>query len=84
LKAASYYVENCFDYIVTSSYITDRFVPGSFRRDLYPHVAQFYGALPTDPRFRQVYRATPVRWKSIGPTITVYEVASSCDAASLG
>jgi 4-amino-4-deoxy-L-arabinose transferase-like glycosyltransferase len=84
LKSPAYYVENCFDYVITSSYITNRYAPGRARREIVPQAARFYDALSTDSSFRELHRVEPRRWNSIGPTITIYEVMSDCDAASAG
>jgi len=84
LESPDYYVDSCFDYVVTSSYITKRFEPGKPRRELVPQAAVFYDALSTDTRYRQVYQVEPVAWNSIGPTITVYDVASTCGNAAAG
>jgi 4-amino-4-deoxy-L-arabinose transferase-like glycosyltransferase len=74
------YVQACFDYVITSSYITKRYVR-QVNQERFPKSVQFYTQLQTDDRFRVVYEAAPVRWQSSGPTITVYEVHSACDAA---
>ena len=74
------YVQACFDYVITSSYITHRFVRQA-NQEHFPKSVQFYQQLQTDDRFRVVYEAAPTRWQSSGPTITVYEVHSACDAA---
>jgi hypothetical protein len=80
LESLDYYVDNCFDYVVTSSISTSRFVSGSPRRELHPRAAQFYDQLPHDPRFERVHREVAVPWRSSGPTITVYRVKHECSA----
>ncbi|TFH48594.1 MAG: glycosyltransferase family 39 protein [Lysobacterales bacterium] len=77
VKDLSYYPQECFDYIITSSQVTSDFVAPS-RVAKYPTSARFYQQLPTDPRFNGVYSAEPVPWKIQGPAITVYEVSSHC------
>lgn len=79
VKTPSYYVSNCFDYIVTSSYIAERFAPGQANRERYPASAHFYDLLSTDPRFQQVFQAVPRPWKSSGPIITVYKIVPACE-----
>lgn len=80
LESPSYYVQNCFEYIVTSSYITQRYKPGNPNRERFPQAARFYEQLPLDPRFRLAYQATPAPWKNSGPTISVYEVIPTCQS----
>ena len=77
VKDLSYYPQQCFDYIITSSQVTNDFVAPS-RVEKYPISARFYSQLPTDPRFNVVYSAEPVPWKIQGPAITVYEVSPHC------
>jgi hypothetical protein len=74
------YVQACFDYVITSSYITRRFVR-QVNQERFPKSVRFYKQIQTDDRFRIVYKVVPVRWQISGPTITVYEVHSACDAA---
>ena len=74
------YVQACFDYVITSSYITKRFVR-QVNQERFPKSVRFYNQLQTDDRFRVVYEAVPIRWQSSGPTITVYKVHSACDAS---
>ncbi|WP_089721805.1 glycosyltransferase family 39 protein [Candidatus Entotheonella palauensis] len=79
VKDLQYYVQNCFDYVITSSYITRRvFNPNHQAR--FAKSIEFYQQLEVDPRFRPVYEAKPVRWQSSGPVIKVYEVDSACRA----
>lgn len=77
VRDLSYYLEACFDYIVTSSVNSHRFA-GPSEAAAYPHSATFYRSLPTDPRFEVVYSAVPATWKIQGPIITVYKVKHSC------
>jgi hypothetical protein len=79
----TYYVRTCFDYIITSSYNTQRYDRGP-HRERFPKSAQFYEQLPTDPRFRVVYSVAPIPWQSRGPTITVYQVLPRCEASQNG
>ena len=78
LETPSYYVQNCFDYIVTSSIIAGKFAPGRSHRERFPQAAQFYEQLPIDARFRLTYQAAAAPWKNVGPTISVYEVIPPC------
>ena len=77
VKDLSYYPQECFDYIITSSQVTNDFVAPS-RAAKYPTSAKFYRQLPTDPRFTAIYSVEPVPWEIQGPAITVYEVSSNC------
>jgi hypothetical protein len=76
------YIERCFQYVITSSYVTDRFAVGAPRRDLYPRAAEFYESLSTDHRVQLVFEAIPERWRSSGPSIRVYELDSNCRLTS--
>lgn len=78
VEDVQYYVQNCFDYVITSSYITRRFQDPN-RRACFPESATFYQQLETDPRVRSVFETKPVRWQSSGPVIRVYEVNSECN-----
>jgi 4-amino-4-deoxy-L-arabinose transferase-like glycosyltransferase len=80
IKPAEHYVENCFNYVITSSLITRRFATGSRSREVSPLSAKFYDELPTDSRFKLVYSISPRSWYQAGPEISVYEVASTCAA----
>jgi len=77
VKDLSYYPQECFDYIITSSQVANDFVAPS-RVEKYPTSARFYRRLPTDPRFNAVYSAEPAPWNIQGPAITVYEVSPHC------
>jgi hypothetical protein len=77
VKDLSYYPQECFDYIITSSQVSNDFVAPS-RVQKYPTSARFYRQLPTDPRFSAIYSVKPVPWAIQGPAITVYEVLSNC------
>jgi 4-amino-4-deoxy-L-arabinose transferase-like glycosyltransferase len=68
-----YYVRNCFDYIVTSSYISESYAE-EITRVRFPKSAQFYEQLRNDPRVHVVYSVGAVPWKRGGPLITVYKV----------
>jgi 4-amino-4-deoxy-L-arabinose transferase-like glycosyltransferase len=78
LQDLDYYVQACFDYVITSSIITKRF-ERKVNQERFPKIVRFYKQLQTDDRFRVVYEVAPVRWQSSGPTLTVYEVHSVCD-----
>jgi hypothetical protein len=84
LKEPSYYVRNCFDYVITSSYITRRFAPEKPRRELFPNAAYFYDTLLTNPSFELAYQIKPQPWKTSGPSIDVYRVATDCSALRTG
>lgn len=79
VEDVQYYVQNCFDYVITSSYVTRRF-DDPLRRARFPESAKFYEQLESDPRFRPVFETKPVRWQSSGPAIKVYEVSSACNS----
>jgi hypothetical protein len=74
----SYYVEECFDYIVTSSQNASRY-QSSAAEEKYPMSAKFYRELNVDPRFENVFSSAPERWKIQGPVINVYKVSSDCE-----
>jgi len=76
----TYYVQGCFDFIITSSIITKRYARESNRKR-FPKSARFYEQLNTNPRFRKVYSVEPLSWKRTGPTITVYRVLPSCETS---
>ena len=78
VETVQYYVDNCFNYIVTSSLISERFAPGGRAREDYPDSANFYDSLSTDPRVRLVHEELPIRWKKSGPTIRIYKLATEC------
>lgn len=77
----AYYVQNCFNYIVTSSYIYERYAQGPLR-ERFPQSARFYEQLEIDSRFRIVYHVAPGPWERPGPAITVYKVLPVCKASS--
>lgn len=74
------YIQACFDYIITSSYVTARY-NHEINRQRFPMSAQFYEQLQHDPRLRSIYTVAPVPWKQSGPKITVYELAPPCEAS---
>jgi hypothetical protein len=80
LKSPSFYVEHCFDYVVTSSSIANRYRPGGPGRDMNPEAAHFYDQIDIDPRFTKVYEVAAVPWKRSGPTISVYRISEPCDS----
>jgi hypothetical protein len=73
VESLDYYVAECFDYVVISSFNEKRYETDA-ARERYPHAAAFYRDIRTDPRYRRVYTVDPVVWERIGPTITVYAV----------
>lgn len=78
VESPDYYVENCFDYVVTSSIVTNRYLPGGVQSEQHPQSARFYDQLPRDRRYEEVHREVAVPWHSSGPTITVYKVRHPC------
>ena len=78
VQPASHYIDSCYDYVVTSSLITERFRPGSRSSQIAPQAAEFYGSLATDPRFNLVYSVATRPWVRRGPEINVYEITSEC------
>jgi hypothetical protein len=68
-----HYIQACFDYIITSSYNTKRYISDPYRAR-FPKSARFYSGLNTDSRFNVVYSIAPIPWKRPGPAITVYKV----------
>jgi 4-amino-4-deoxy-L-arabinose transferase-like glycosyltransferase len=72
-----YYAERCFDYIITSSIISDRY-RDDLNRQRFPKSARFYEHLDDDPRLQKVYVVEPIDWQRPGPTITVYKLLLSC------
>jgi hypothetical protein len=72
-----FYIQRCFDYIITSSSIAGRF-DDDITRQRFPRSARFYQQLEADPRFRKIYSLEPIPWQRPGPTIAVYKVVASC------
>lgn len=81
LRDLDYYVRECFDYVVTSSDVTDRFVAGPHRRQ-WPAAAAFYDGIASHGSYREIHRVSGAPWQAPGPTITVYAIASPCDKRS--
>jgi 4-amino-4-deoxy-L-arabinose transferase-like glycosyltransferase len=79
LRGPSNYVDECFDYVVTSSSIAGRYRPGGRGREMNPEAAYFYEQLDVDPRFTKVFEVGPRDWERSGPTITVYRISHGCD-----
>jgi 4-amino-4-deoxy-L-arabinose transferase-like glycosyltransferase len=77
VEPLSYYVNHCFDYVITSSFNTMRYQDAQAQQ-LFPKSYQFYTQLPQDPRFKAVYRIEPKAWQRTGPEIAVYRVQHSC------
>jgi 4-amino-4-deoxy-L-arabinose transferase-like glycosyltransferase len=71
-----YYVRECFNYVVVSSFNEKRYA-GEDDARRHPKSAQFYRDIKVDPRFRAVYTVDALMWQHVGPRITVYKVA--CD-----
>jgi hypothetical protein len=77
VKALTYYIDACFNYIVTSSWNADQYTQMSFPGRFLNSV-NFYRQLPTDPRFQVIYSIEAEPWQRWGPTITVYKVLETC------
>jgi hypothetical protein len=73
----SHYVDECFDYVVTSSQITSLY-DSPLEAERSPASALFYRELPTDPRYVNVFSVEPVRWRIQGPEVNVYKVIADC------
>jgi hypothetical protein len=80
VRDISYYAEERFDYIVTSSMVAGRFRQGAPAREMFPDSARFYDSLETDPRVRLIHEESAVRWKKSGPTIRVYKIENVLSA----
>jgi hypothetical protein len=80
VEHVNYYVQACFEYIITSSSNSERY-EGEIARQRFPKSASFYAQLQTDSRFQVVYSIAPAPWKQEGPVITVYKVFSTCGAS---
>ena len=78
VKDVEYYIERCFDYVITSSSIRIRFAQGSPYRDRFPNSATFYDQLDEHAGYDLVYQVASESWKNSGPTISVYSVSNSC------
>jgi hypothetical protein len=81
VEELDYYVQTCFDYIITSSFNSERYV-GEIYQKRFPKSARFYEQLKTDSRFQIVYSIAPVPWRRNGPIITVYKVLPSCSEST--
>jgi len=73
VESLDYYVAQCFDYVVISSFNEKRYDTEAARAR-YPQAAAFYREIRHDTRYHRVYSVDPVVWERIGPTITVYAV----------
>jgi 4-amino-4-deoxy-L-arabinose transferase-like glycosyltransferase len=73
----SYYIQACFDYIITSSSNSERYI-GEINRKRFPKSARFYEQLKADANFQVAYSIAAVPWKRDGPVITVYKVLRYC------
>ena len=71
------YVRACFDYVVTSSDVAERYAADPLRT-AHPRTARFYDGLRSHPAFREVYRVSGAPWVAPGPTITIYAITSAC------
>jgi hypothetical protein len=81
VEDVDYYVQACFDSIITSSSNSERYV-GEVNQKRFPKSARFYEQLKTDPRFQIVYSVAPAPWKRSGPIITVYKVHAPCSEST--
>jgi hypothetical protein len=75
-----YVRRECFDYLVTSSYVSNRYADGR-PEDRFPQVGRFYDTLDANPDFRRLYAAGAVPWQRTGPTIAVYKVLPGCQSS---
>ena len=78
VRDISYYVDECYDYIVTSSMVAGRFRPGAPAHELFPDSARFYASLDTDPRVHLVHEESAAPWGKSGPTIRIFGVSNRC------
>jgi hypothetical protein len=81
VEEPDYYVRRCFDYVITSSYITKRYATG-VNRERFPKSAHFYQRVDSDPKFRKIYSIEPVEWRREGPVINIYKVTHQCVSSS--
>jgi 4-amino-4-deoxy-L-arabinose transferase-like glycosyltransferase len=72
-----YYGQRCFDYIITSSMISRRYVR-EIDRARFPKSARFYEGLDGDPRLKKIFTVEPLPWERTGPTIAVYKLLTAC------
>jgi hypothetical protein len=77
VEPLSYYVDSCFDYVITSSANAERYQNANARQR-FPKSAEFYAQLPSDPRFEAIYTIAAKAWHRVGPTIVVYRVLHTC------
>jgi len=77
VEELDYYVDACFDYVVTSSHNSRRFENEAYR-NRFPLSQRFYREIRTDSRFDLAFSAEPLRWRVQGPEINIYQVKSSC------
>lgn len=80
VRELSYYVDECFDYVVTSSMNSHRYESPK-QAQQYPLSAAFYNGLPADPRFERVRTFAPEPWKVQGPKIDIYRVHNACNTS---
>ena len=81
VEEPTYYVTHCFEYVITSSSITNRYI-SEINRKRFPRSAEFYEQLNKHPDFQRIYSVEPVSWQRSGPSIAVYKVNSSCAGSS--
>jgi len=81
VRALDDYVRECFDFVVTSSDVSERYTVEPLR-SAHPQAARFYEALRSHPAFHEVYRVSGEPWVAPGPTITIYAVDSACGKRS--
>jgi hypothetical protein len=77
VESPDYYVRQCFDYVVTSSDITDRYATPAARAR-HPEAAAFYDRIARDPRFEVVYQVSGRPWERTGPAITIRRINHRC------
>ncbi|MGE0384287.1 MAG: phospholipid carrier-dependent glycosyltransferase [Gammaproteobacteria bacterium] len=78
VRELDFYAPACFDYVIVSSDIADRYADEALRRQV-PQAARFYDGIRSHPGFRRVYSIRSEPLVRPGPAITVYEVLPACD-----
>jgi len=78
VRDIAYYVDHCFDYIITSSMVAGRYREGGQASRDFPRSASFYASLDQDPRVRLVHEETAEHWQRSGPSIRIYRVVNAC------
>jgi hypothetical protein len=79
VEEPSTYVQRCFDYIITSSIIANRYERENVEQRL-PKSAKFYDQLDDLSYLQKIYTIEPIPWQRSGPTIEVYKIVPTCTA----